>query len=276
MKNISVTICREESEALRRARHTKRLENLGVSKEQIESLIKEDDVVSISCIYYGNYTVNIGEQIVDVKKKKNGQLVSEKIKKQVILRGKKAAEHYINSKEYNVLLFGNTCCIIKSKKDVAEDISKDLEKTIGRCTITEHDALTVQDVIDIFHPKPIKDSETKPFSGITKKKKKKKQKIVIQEYVLKRLKKKKPTLAKKIENKIKKKKIDLEKINEHKHDHRQMTSLEMKKNKRKKKALMRLNKLEKMKKTQEIKRSINALKKKSSVHNTQQTLNLAA
>ena len=251
---------RAEAEARCSARRTNKLKAAGVTDEQIEQLIADENARTILCIYYGSYTVDLGEQEVEVKKrnKETNSYEPTKIVKNVILRGRAAAEHTIREKELDVITFASTYCFIKTTADKAEEIAKDLRATIGRCYITKHKRLPAKEEAERLNPKPKK--EKKPTYNTSERKKTAKakrkaentKKAEMRPYyaayrkggVSARIKKYNKTLADKIEKWLEERKAaeakKVEADKEHRAKHRQLTSLEMKANKRARKAAKHL------------------------------------
>lgn len=251
---------RAEAEARCSARRTNKLKKAGITDEQIEQLIAEENARTILCIYYGNYTVDLGEQEVEVKhyNKEKRCFEPTKVKKNVILRGRAAAEHSIREKELDVIIFGSTYCFIKTTADKAEEIANDLRATIGRCYITKHKRLPVKETVEKLNPKP--KEEKKPSFNTSERKKAAKakrkeeniKKATMRPYyaalrkggVCARIKRHNPSLAEKIEAWLKEhKKIEAKRAEadkEHRSKHKQLTSLEMKANKCARKAIKHL------------------------------------
>ena len=243
---------RAEAEARCSARRTSKLKASGVTDEQIEKLIAEENARTILCIYYGKHTVDLGEQEVDTKKYNKSKKCCEhvKVKKNVTLRGRAAAEYTIREKELDVLTFGSTYCFIKTTADKAEEIANDLRASIGRCYITKHEKLPVKETVEKLNPKIEK--EKKPSYNTSERKKAAKakrkaenmKKAEMRPYyaalrkggISMRIKKHNKTLAEKIEKWLKERKASeakrLEASKEYRAKHRQLTSAEMKSNKR--------------------------------------------
>lgn len=243
---------RAEAEARCSARRTNKLIAAGATKEQIEQLITEENARTILCIYYGNHTVDLGEQEVEVKKYNKEKRCYEptKVTKNVILRGRNAAEHTIREKGLEVIAFASTHCFIKTTADKAEEIANDLRATIGRCYVTKHERLPVKETMEKLNPKP--EEKKKPTYNTSERKKAAKarrkaaniKKAEMRPYyaalrkggVSARIKMHNKTLADKIEKWLKEheaaeaKKAEADK--EHRAKHRQLTSIEMKANKR--------------------------------------------
>jgi hypothetical protein len=251
---------RAEAEARCSARRTKKLKAAGVTDEQLEQLIAEENARTILCMYYGSHTVDLGEQEVEIKEYNKEKKCYEptKVKKNVTLRGRAAAEYTIREKELDVIVFGSTYCFIKTTADKAEEIAKDLRATIGRCYITKHEKLPTKEAIEKLNPKP--KEEKKPTYNTSERKKAAKakrkaeniKKAEMRPYyaayrkggVSARIKKYNKTLADKIEKWLEERKAaeakKAEANKEYRAKHRQLTSLEMKANKRARKATKRL------------------------------------
>jgi hypothetical protein len=272
---------RAEAEARCSARRTNKLKAAGVTDEQIEQLIADENARTILCIYYGNYTVDLGEQEVEVKKynKETNRYEPTKIVKNVILRGRAAAEHTIREKELDVITFGSTYCFIKTTADKAEDIAKDLRADIGRCYITKHQKLTVKEAVEKLNPKPVE--EKKPTYNTSERKKAAKAKRKAENMkrasmrpyyaalrkggVSARIKKYNKTLANKIEKWLKEHKAaeakKAEASKEYRAKHRQLTSIEMKANKRARKAAKHIAAQERRKEREKKQMEKNAISK---------------
>lgn len=280
------------------AQRMKRLKKAGITDEQIDELIKDENTRTIMCLYYGNHTVDLGEKEVEVKvfDKKTKKYNTVKRKQNVVLRGRAAAEHYIREKEYDVVVFEKTFCCIKTTADKAEEIAKDLRENIGRCSITKPKKLTVEEVKEKYHPKPEKKEQPTHNTNEAKKaakarrKKSNIAKTSMRPYyaawrkggVSERIKKHNKELAKKIEKWIKKRKA----IEEAKHekavakDNRQLTSIERKCNKRARKVAKHLAKIERRKEAEAKRMKNNAAKAKKTAQKqnkaTQTELKMAA
>lgn len=275
---------REEAEALRRARRTERLKSAGITDEQMKQLIEEKDARSILCMYYGKYIVDLGEKEITKKiRKKRGRIVEVTRKEHTILRGREAAEHYIKEKKLDVILFKPTHCYIKSTAEKAEEIADDLRKEIGRCSITKHDNMTVKDVIEKFHPTP--EVPKQPTNNTTEKKKvaKKKRKDENKKQaemrafyaakrkgsVSKRIKKFNKPLAEKIEKWLKEQKVAeasrKKGSKEERAKHKQLSSTEMKANKRARKAVKHLAMVERRKEAEKKRQEVNQKAKDAKV-----------
>lgn len=287
-KNITIeekNLRREKAEALRRARRTNKLKNAGITDDQINQLMDEENARSILCVYYGTYTVDLGPQDV-IKKvwdKKTKKIVEVSRKETVILRGREAAEHYITEKKYDVLLFKPTHCYIKATAENAEEIAEDLRKEIGRCSITKHDRLTVKEVIEKFHPKT--EQEKKPTNNTSeikkaakeKRKEANKKKAEMRTFyaakrkggISKRIQKYNKPLAEKIEKWLKEQKAAeasrKKGSKEERAKHRQLTSLEAKANKNARKAAKHLATVERHKEAEKKRQEANVKAKAAKV-----------
>lgn len=269
---------RAEAEARCSARRTSKLKAAGVTDEQIEQLIADENARTILCIYYGNYTVNLGKQEVEVKKynKETKKYEPTKITKEVILRGRDAAEYEIRNMGVEVLTYASTHCFIKTTADKAEEIAKTLREKIGRCYITKHKRLPAKEEAEKLNPKPKK--EKKPTYNTSERKKAAKAKrkaenmkrAEMRSYyaalrkggVSARIKKYNKTLADKIEKWLKERKTTenkkAEANKEHRAAHRQLTSIEMKANKRVRKTVKHLATQERRKEREKKQMEYNA------------------
>ena len=249
-----------EAEARCSARRTKKLKADGATDEQIEQLIADENTRTILCMYYGKHTVDLGEQEVEVKKYNKEKKCYEptKVKKNVTLRGRAAAEYTIRQKNLEVITFASTHCFIKTTADKAEEVANDLRTNIGRCYITKHKKLPAKEAVKSLEEKP--KEEKKPTFNTSERKKaakakrkaSNKHKTDMRPYyaalrkggVNARIKKYNKPLADKIEKWLKERKATenkkAEKSKEYRAQHRQLTSLEMKANKRARKAAKHL------------------------------------
>lgn len=291
---------RAEAEARCMARITEKLIRSGATPEEVEELMTKDDLRSILCIYYGNHTVDIGEQETTKKKwnKETKKLEEVKVTKRIILRGRQAAEYSIREKNLEVIAFANTHCFIKTNKENAEKIAEDLRATIGRCYITKHKRLPAKETVENIEKSPEKEktptNNTVSVRETAKKKRKKenKKKVEMRPYyaayrkggVSARIKKYNKTLADKIEKWLEERKAaeaKKEEANkEYRAKHRQLTSFEMKANKRARKAAKHLatqeRRREREKKRMEDNAKMAAKRAKKAQKPVQTELNMAA
>lgn len=282
---------RAEAEARCSARRTRALKGAGLSDEQIEQLIADENARTILCIYYGSHTVNLGKQEVKTKKynKKSHKFEPTKITKELILHGRAAAEYEVRQMNLDVLSFSPTSCVIKTTADKAEEIAETLRKKIGRCYITKHKRLPAKEEAERLNPKPEqKKSPTNNTREVRKaaKAKRKANNIVrfnarpyyaalralkrsgditqlsddqLKNAIKERIRKYNHPLAEKIHAWLKDQQKKQEESKEYRAKHRQLTSIEMKSNKRAKKAVKHLATQER-RKTREAKRATNNAK----------------
>jgi hypothetical protein len=247
---------RKEIEARSRARRMRSMLKKGMTKEQVEEVFAQENNRMVLVLLHGNYTVQDGMKKIKDKEVPN------------ILRGFAAAKKYVDDNKLTFMSGSSNAIWILTDKDHVEDVSTKLN-ILGRVSITKPEV----------NP-PKKEKSVKKPTGNTAAVKKaakdarKKHNIEGKEMrpyyaalrkggVKARIKKYNPTLADKIEKWIKEhKKAEAEKadrIDKHKRDHRQMSSLEMKANKRARKAAKHLAAQER-RKAADLKRAENNAK----------------
>lgn len=93
-----------ESKSLDLMAHTRTLKMLklrllknGIKQEQIDEFEKNSDLRTISCASYGQYTVDLGEKEITVRKKKEKKMVKN------ILKGTEAIEHLAKENNFDVI-----------------------------------------------------------------------------------------------------------------------------------------------------------------------------
>lgn len=254
---------RKEAEQRSRARRIRSLMKLKIPKEEIDALLKSEKNRTILCLYYSSFFVEDG-----VKKKRiyhrdeHHKLIScEEVEVPNILRGQEAVEYTLKKANITPLFVGPNYCWIKTTKDDLDTILKVLEP-IGRTSVTkpvpiskesiEAEQKTKRKAETKTNRKPSNNTAEVKKTAKAKRKTKNIRRASMRPYyaalrkggVSARIKKYNKTLAEKIESWIKeKKKHDAEKAEKNKEyraKHRQLTSLEMKANKRARKAAKHL------------------------------------
>lgn len=242
---------RKEATARNRARRMRSMLKLGMSKELVEEMFAKEDNRMVLVLLYGTYTVEDGTRTVKVRKRDKSHKVCSTETKEVpnILRGFEAAKHYVDDNKLHFMSGSANAIWVLSDKDHVDDVVEKL-KVLGRVSVTKPE----------LHNKEAKKAPKKPTNNTAEVKKNakttrkniKKSGAEMRAYyaalrkggVSERIKKYNKTLADKIEAWLKnRKKAEAEKadrIDKHKRDHRQVSNLEMKANKRARKAVKHL------------------------------------
>ena len=111
------------------ARRKIRLLKSGMTEAQIEELANEEKTRIITCLLYGNYTVDLGTTHTVKKNKKEVEVPD-------ILHGQRAAQYSLGENKVTILRAHNNYVIVKSSID---DLEKDSEllKEMGRIQVTK-------------------------------------------------------------------------------------------------------------------------------------------
>lgn len=218
---------KKELKARIRERRIRSLIRKGMSKEDVKKLMEDENRRLVLCLIYGSYRYKDGDKT---------------------LTGSNAAEKFATENEMKVISKGPHHIWVSTVVDKIDTIVS-LLKPIGRLSITKPEA-----------PPEVKKKQKSPTNNTAERKKAAKEKrksdnkksAEMRPYyaakrkggVSQRIKKHNPELAKKIEAWLKeRKKTDAkkaEKSKEYRAKHRQLTSLEMKANKRARKAAKHL------------------------------------
>lgn len=254
---------RKEAEMRSRARRIRSLMKLKIPKEKIDALFEEEKIRTVLCLYYTSFTIEDG-----VKKKRihhrneQHKVVSvEEVEVPAILRGKEAVKEALKRANIEPLFLGPNYCWIKTTKDDLDSILKVLEP-IGRTSVTKPKCLTKEEVADKqkaerkleekANRKPSNNTDEAKKAAKAKRKAIKWNRAQMRPYyaalrkggVSERIKKHNKSLADKIEAWLKKKRKEdaekAEKDKEYRSKHRQLTSIEMKANKRARKVAKHL------------------------------------
>lgn len=248
VKNI-VRNKKKEYEARSRARRMRSMLKQGMKEEQIQEMFAQENNRMILVLLNGNYSVQDGVKDKKVRHKdKDGNVSIEVVQVPNMLHGFNAAKKYI---EDNGLHFmsgsSNSIWVLSDKDSVTNDVEK--LKVLGRTSITKPEAKTEKKPKD---KKPTNNTAEVKAAAKAARKKANTTKCYMRPFyaalrkggVSARIKKHNPTLANKIEAWLKEhKKAEAEKadrMDKHKRDHRQMSSVEMKANKRVRKAAKHL------------------------------------
>lgn len=254
---------RKEAEMRSRARRIRSLMKLKIPKEEIDALFEEEKTRTVLCLYYTSFTIEDG-----VKKKRiyhrdeHHKVTScEEVEIPAILRGKEAVKEALKRANIEPLFLGPNYCWIKTTKDDLDAILKVLEP-IGRTSVTKPKRLTAEDVAakkkaerkakEKANRKPSNNTAEAKKAAKAKRKDAKRNAAEMRPYyaalrkggVSKRIKMHNKNLADKIEAWLKeRRKAEAEKAEkdkERRSEHRQLTYIEMKANKRARKAAKHL------------------------------------
>lgn len=271
---------RKEAEMRSRARRIRSLMKLKIPKEEIEAMFEEENTRTVLCLYYTSFAIEDG-----VKKKRvhhrneQHKVVSvEEVEVPTILRGKEAVKEALKRANIEPLFLGPNYCWIKTTKDDLDSILKVLEP-IGRTSVTKPKRLTKEEVAtkqkaerkleEKANRKPSNNTEEAKKNAKKKRKETKMKAAEMRPYyaalrkggVSARIKKHNKSLAEKIETWLEnRRKVNLEKAEKNKEyraDHRQLTSLEMKANKRARKIARHLAAQERRKEREKLRMEIN-------------------
>ena len=222
---------RKEAEARSRARRMRSILKLGIKKEQVQKWFAEENNRMVLVLLNGQYTTEDG------------------------VRGYKAAKKYIDDEKLTFMGGSPNAIWILSDVNNVDNVVEKL-KILGRVSVTKPEPHTKESTIKYLKDKKKTEETRKPSNNTedTKKNAKKarkednKSRAAMRPYyaalrkggVSARIKKYNKALAKKIEKWLKEHKAleaeKAEKSKEYRAKHRQLTSLEMKANKRARKA----------------------------------------
>ena len=286
---------RKEYEERSRSRRIRSLMKQGIAKEQIEEWLHEEDNRFVLCLIYNSFFIEDGmkKKTVPIRDEHHKKIGTKEIEVENKLWGIEAFKKFCENNKLVMIAthkgsFGHAGWIKSDKEHVDEVV--ELLNPVGRTSITKPEPHVVE--------KPKK--EKKPSNNTTEAKTKaktarktnKKINAEMRPYyaalrkggVSKRIKKFNPTLAKKIEKWIKERRIaeaeKAEKNKEYRAKHRQLTSLEMKANKRARKIAKRIatqeRRKEQEKKRMEYNTKMRAERAKKAVKPVQTELKMAA
>jgi hypothetical protein len=250
---------KKEIEARSRARRMRSMLKLGMKEELIEEMFKQEDNRMILVLLDGKYTIQDGTKPKTVRKRdKKHKLVSkETVEVPNILRGFAAAREYVEEQKLQFMAGQANAIWILSDKDHVDDAVEKL-KILGRVSVTKPEKHTYD--TEAARIKKEKKTPKKPSNNTaeaktaakTRRKETNMSNAAMRPYyaalrkggVSARIKKFNSSLAEKIEKWLKERKAaeaeKADRVDKHKRDHRQMSSLEMKANKRARKAAKHL------------------------------------
>ena len=244
----------ETKKLARRQRRLRHLAKLGFSEEQIQEIFKDEAVRMVLCLYYTSFTMKSTRVKKVYHRGKDHKVTNVEEKEvEVTLTGRQAAEMFLKENNIEAVKIGPTYCYIKTDVDHVDDITSKL-KEIGRTSVTAPEPMSKEklDKQKEEQRKTERKANKKPSNNTAEAKKaaKKARKDAnkkaaeMRAYyaalrkggVCKRIKMHNKSLAEKIEKWLKevraKEAEKAEKSKEHRAKHRQLTSLEMKANKK--------------------------------------------
>lgn len=240
----------KEIAARNRARRIRSMIRRGMTQEQIDKYFSDKNTRMVLCILYGSFTITDGTKKKTVKKRdKHHKVIStETVEIPNVLRGVEAAKKFAQNEKMELVGNGVTSIWVKTDKDNVDDVVKKLSE-LGRTSVTipEQKAEKVKK-----EKKPTNNTAEVKAAAKAARKEKNVEKTNMRPYyaalrkggVSKRIKKYNKTLADKIEKWIKEKKASeasrVKGSKEERAKHRQWTSIEMKANKRARKAAKHL------------------------------------
>jgi hypothetical protein len=274
---------RKEAMSRTRQRRLKALIRAGLSEEEILKIFDHEDTRIILCLYYGSFTFEDGtiKKTVRERNKQHKVIGEKEIEVPNVLHGRNAVEKFLEKNNITTICTGPTYCHIKTDKEHVDEIVKMLEP-IGRTSITAPEKETKESLekkknqerktANKANKKPTNNTEEAKSAAKEARKNFKKNRFEMRPYyaakrkggVSARIKKFNPTLAEKIEawlkeqNKIKesRKKGSYEE----RAKHRQLTSIEMKANKRARKVAKLLATKERIQEREKKRAEYNAKK----------------
>lgn len=241
-------------------RRLRSLKRLGFSDEEIVKIFKDEAVRTVLCTYYGTFTVEDGtktikKRVYDKDHHFTGSYTEEDVPN--ILRGRAAVEKFLKDNDINVIAIGPAYCWIKTDVDNVDKVTE-LLKPIGRTNVNKPEPVTKESLekkqqqdrraYAKAHKKPSNNTDEAKAAAKSSRKAAKKKAADMRPYyaakrkggVSKRIKKFNKPLAEKIEKWLKEQKAAEASRKkgsiEERAKHRQLTSTEMKANKRARKA----------------------------------------
>lgn len=257
---------------VRRQRRLRHLAKLGFSEDEILEIFKDESVRMVMCLYYTSFTMEgtRTKKIYHRDEKHHVTNVTEEEVK-VTLTGRQAAEKFLKENNIEAVTLGPTYCYIKTDVDHVDGILETL-KPLGRTSVTKPEPMTKEKLEKdkekqrkLEHKenkKPTNNTAEVKVAAKAKRKELNKQKAAMRPYyaalrkggVSARIKKYNKTLAEKIEKWLKDfRKAEAEKAEnskEYRAKHHQLTSTEMKSNKRARKVAKHLAAIERLQKRQ--------------------------
>ncbi len=261
-KNKQLSL-RKQAEIRSRARRQRSMLKLGMKQELIEEMFAQEDNRMVLVLLNGAYTIQDGTKTKTVRKRdEHHKVVSvETVEVPNILRGYEAARKYVDDQKLHFMAGRTNSIWILSDKYHVDDVVEKLS-ILGRVSVTKPEKHTNE--TESARLKKEKKTPKKPTNNTAEVKAKAKtarkeanaNKINMRPYyaalrkggVSERIKRHNPDLAKKIEAWIKERKAASaskeEKSKEVRAKHNQLTSFESKTNKRARKVIKHLAKIE--------------------------------
>ena len=233
-----------------RARRMRSLMKRGMTQEQIDQYFANENTRLILCLLYGSYSIQDGTIKKEIVKRGPDHKVKSKEVKEIpnILHGLAAAKKFAENEGIEVIAGRPTSIWVKTDVEHVDEISNKL-LTLGRISITkpeikvEKKEKTKKPTNNTAEVKT-KAKETRKKQNIEKANMRPYYAALRKGGVCARIKKYNKTLADKIEKWMKERKATeaqkAEKSKEHRVKHHQLTSFEMKANKRARKAAKHL------------------------------------
>lgn len=280
----------KDAKARLRARRKQRMIRAGMTLEQIAEMEKNEKIRTILCLPYGFYTVENGTKTKMKTFRDEHHKVIEKKEIEVpnILRGIDAIEFTVKENNIKILAKGSTYMYVETTNDNVDKVTQ-LMSPMGRLYVYKWEKK--EDPVK-KEKKPSNNTKDAKSAAKAARKAANIRSAEMRPYyaalrkggVNARIKKHNPVLAEKIEKWLKdRKKADSEKaerVDKHKRDHRQMSSIEMKANKRARKAAKQLATMKRHMAAEKKRAEINArkttLQKSRKSKAVQKELNMAA
>lgn len=283
--NHPVRDAKKEERAARHMRRVRSLVRLGLTENEILEIFKNESVRTVLCLYNGKFTIEDGTKVQKVYHRDEKHRVTSVTEEEApnILHGRYAVEKLLANNNITPIAVGPLYCWIRTDEDHLEDIKKILEP-VGRISVTKPEPVTKESIEakqkedckaqNKANHKPSNNTAEAKKAAKAKRKDAKRNSAQMRTYyaalrkggVSERIKKHNKNLAEKIEAWIKEKRKETaekaEKSKEYRTKHRQLTSLEMKANKRARKAAKHTA-TQKRRKSQEKVRMENNAKKKA-------------
>lgn len=238
----------KEAKARERARRIRSMIRRGMTQEQIDNYFKDETIRLVLCILYGTFTIEDGTKKKTVKKRDERHKVisTEVVEVPNILHGVEAAKKFAANEKIEVIGNGVTSIWVKTDMDNVDAVVEKLS-ALGRTSITKPEYKAEKKVKE---KKPTNNTPEAKANAKDARKKERLEKTMRPYYaalrkggVSKRIKKYNKTLADKIEKWIEERTSHKD-SKEYRAQHRQLTSLEMKKNKKARKVAKRQATLE--------------------------------
>lgn len=286
---------KKEERAARHMRRVRSMVRLGLTENEILEIFKDESVRTVLCLYNGQFTIEDGTKVQKVYHHDEKHRVTGVTEEEApnILRGRYAVEKLLANNNITPIAVGPLYCWIRTDEDHLEDVKKILEP-VGRISVTKPEPVTKESIEakQKEDRKPSNNTAEAKKAAKAKRKDAKQNAAQMRPYyaalrkggVSERIKKYNKNLAEKIEAWIKEKRKEeaekAEKNKEYRAKHRQLTSLEMKANKRARKAAKRIATQERRKSQEKVRMENNAKKKAERAQKAQKPvqtqLNIAA